>query len=167
MAASAGLDDAEPTREQLRDLHKLISKVTEDTEELRFNTAIAAMMEFMNAVKKWPNKPRAVLEPLALLLAPYAPHLAEECWQMCGKGDTLTYEQWPQVDEQYLQADTVSLPVQVNGKMRGTLEVAPDLAEDAALAAAKELGPVHKQLEGKEIKKVIYRAGKILNLVAK
>ena len=103
----------EATEGQLRDLHKLIAKVTTDTEDLRFNTAIAAMMEFMNATKKWPSRPRSALEPFALLLAPYAPHLAEECWALCGKSESLTYEAWPQADEKLLVESTISLPVQV------------------------------------------------------
>ena len=109
---SAGLEDVEASDAQLRDLHKLIAKVTADTQELRFNTAIAAMMEFMNATKKWPSRPRAALEPFALLLAPYAPHLAEECWAMCGKAETLTYEEWPIADEALLVESVISLPIQ-------------------------------------------------------
>ena len=107
------MEDVEASKDQMRDLHKTIAKVTEDTEELRFNTAIASMMEFMNATKKWDNKPRAALEPLLLLLAPYAPHIAEECWSRCGHSDTLTYEGWPQLDESLLVQDEITLPVQV------------------------------------------------------
>lgn len=94
-------------------LHKTIAKVTDDTEELRFNTAIAAMMEFMNDAKKWDNKPREALQPLLLLLAPYAPHIAEECWSRCGHERSLTYVGWPQVDESLLVQDVITLPVQV------------------------------------------------------
>jgi leucyl-tRNA synthetase len=79
-----------------------VSQVTTETEELRFNTAIAAMMEFMNAVYKWPNRPRAALTPFVLLLAPYAPHLAEELWSRLGNTQSLTYEPWPQHDEALL-----------------------------------------------------------------
>lgn len=107
------MEDVTASKDQMRDLHKTISKVTEDTEELRFNTAIASMMEFMNATKKWDNKPRAALEPFLLLLAPYAPHIAEECWSRCGHSDTLTYEGWPQLDESLLVQDEITLPVQV------------------------------------------------------
>lgn len=101
------------SKDQLRILHKTIAKVTEDTEELRFNTAIAAMMEFMNDTKKWNNKPREALEPVLLLLAPYAPHIAEECWARCGHEGSLTYVGWPQVDESLLVQDEITLPVQV------------------------------------------------------
>lgn len=125
------------------------------------------MMEFMNATKKWETRPRAVLEPFVLLLSPYAPHLAEECWQRCGHTESLAYEQWPQLDESYLIKSTINLPVQVNGKMRGTVEVAVDVDEDAAVAAAKGFGPVEQQLEGKRIIKIIFKPGKILNLIVK
>ena len=184
-AFEAGVDDAEPSREQLRLLHATIKKVTTETEEMRFNTAIAAMMEFVNGVYKWPNRPRAALRPFVLLLAPYAPHLAEELWQRTappaangngsngssanggsgGGGGTLAYEPWPEADEALLVVDTVNLPVQVNGKMRGTVEVGVAAPQDAALAAALEVGAVKKLVDGKEIKKVIYVPGKILNVI--
>lgn len=163
----AGVEDVEPTKAQLRALHKAIDKVTIDTEELRFNTAIAGMMEFMNDTKKWPNRPRAALEPLLLLLAPYAPHLAEECWRRCGHPESLTYAPWPQADAELLVEDEVVLPVQVNGKMRGKVSVAPDVTQTAALELAQALPTVQKQLEGKGVKKVIFVPGKILNIIAK
>jgi leucyl-tRNA synthetase len=162
-----GLEDVEPLEDQLRTLHKLIAKVTEDTESLSFNTAISAMMEFMNATKKWNTRPKAVLEPFALLLSPYAPHLAEECWQHCGHTESLAYEPWPQLDESLLVENMINLPVQVNGKMRGTVEVAVDVEEDRAVAAAKTLSSVEKQLEGKQIFKIIFKPAKILNLIVK
>lgn len=109
-----GVEDVPASKDQLRILHKTISKVTEDTEELRFNTAIASMMEFMNDTKKWKNKPREALEPLLLLLAPYAPHIAEECWAQCGHEGSLAYVGWPQLDESLLVEDEVTLPVQVH-----------------------------------------------------
>lgn len=164
-----GVDgEARPDRDQLKLLHATIKRVSEDTEELRFNTAIAAMMEFVNGAYKWNNRPAAVLRPFILLLAPYAPHVAEEMWQVLGgnnKGSTLAYESWPHADESLLVEDSVSLPVQVNGKMRGTVMVAVDVDQDGAVSAAKELGAVSKQIDGKEVKKVIFVPGKILNIV--
>lgn len=165
--ALADVQDVEASEDQLRALHRLIAKVSDDTPALRFNTAIAAMMEFMNATKKWETRPRAALEPFVLLLAPYAPHIAEECWQRCGHSESLAYAPWPELDESLLVESTVQLPVQVNGKMRGTVEVAADVDEDGAVAAARELAPVAKQLDGKQVVKVIFRAGRILNLIAK
>eukprot|EP00892_Ulva_mutabilis_P002104 jgi/Ulvmu1/11895/UM081_0054.1 len=162
-----GVDEVEPTKAQLRALHKAIDKVTLDTDDLRFNTAIAAMMEFMNDTKKWDNRPRAALEPLLLLLAPYAPHLAEECWARCGHEESLTYAPWPQADPALLVEDEIVLPVQVNGKMRGKVSVAADVGQEAAVELARGLGPVLKQLEGKEVKKIIFVPRKILNIIAK
>ena len=162
-------DDSEPTKEQLRLLHATIKRVTEETEEMRFNTAISAMMEFVNGANKWETRPRQVLQPFILLLSPYAPHLAEEMWQVLGggekPGESLAYEPWPEADESLLEEDTVKLPVQVNGKTRGTVEVPKGCDEEAAVTAALSLQPVLKQLDGKEIKKIIYRPDKILNLV--
>jgi hypothetical protein len=110
---SAGVDDVPASKDQLRVLHKTIAKVTADTDALRFNTAISAMMEFLNSTKKWENKPREALEPMLLLLAPYAPHVAEECWSRCGHKGSLAYTEWPQLDESLLVEDEITLPVQV------------------------------------------------------
>jgi leucyl-tRNA synthetase len=166
--SSPPLDDGPATKDQLRLLHATIKRVTEETEEMRFNTAIAAMMEFVNGAYKWETRPKEVLRPFVLLLAPYAPHLAEEMWQVLGGGaGSLTYEPWPEADESLLVEDTIKLPVQVNGKTRGTVEVPKGCDQGTAVAAAQALTTVQKQLDGKELKKVIFVADKILNLVAK
>lgn len=185
------LTDDPPTEEQLRLLHLTIKRVTEETEDLRFNTAISAMMEFVNGANKWPTRPRAALEPFVLLLAPYAPHLAEELWQVVQGMDTpqsCAYEAWPTFDPALLQESMVQLPVQVwggqqgglfylqhtsrmhldlqvNGKMRGTVQVPKGVDQAAALAAAQELPNVAKQVEGKDVKKVVFVVDKILNII--
>ncbi|WIA22710.1 hypothetical protein OEZ85_001117 [Tetradesmus obliquus] len=164
-AFEAGVSDEPASKEQLRLLHATIKKVTTETEEMRFNTGIAAMMEFVNGVYKWDNRPRAALEPFVLLLAPYAPHIAEELWSRLGHSGSLAYEPWPEADESLLVVDTVNLPVQVNGKMRGTVEIGVAAEQAAAVEAALGLNTVKKFTEGKEIKKVIYVPGKILNLI--
>eukprot|EP00775_Hariotina_reticulata_P005133 gene5133-5373_t len=164
-AFDAGVSDEPATKEQLRLLHSTIKKVTVETEELRFNTAIAAMMEFINGVYKWDSRPRAALESFVLLLSPYAPHLAEELWSRLGHETSLAYEPWPQADEALLVVDTVKLPVQVNGKMRGTVEISVSADQAAAVEAAQQLNTVKKFTDGKEIKKIIYVPGKILNLI--
>ena len=174
-APQTGLTDDPPTKEQLRLLHLTIKKVTEETEEMRFNTGIAAMMEFVNGAYKWETRPRSVLRPFILLLAPYAPHMAEEMWRELGGADgngvsessTLTYEAWPIADETLLVEDFIKLPVQVNGKTRGTVEVPKGCDQAVAMEAAVALATVAKQMEGKEVKKVIFVADKILNLVVK
>lgn len=166
----SGLSDDAPTRDQLRLLHLTIKKVTTETEEMRFNTGIAGMMEFVNGVTKdWPNRPRSALRPFLLLLAPYAPHLAEELWsrsQPPGEAQgTLTYEPWPECDESLLVQETVALPVQVNGKVRATLEVSRSISQKDAVEAAQQAPNVLKFTEGKTVKKVIFVPGKILNLI--
>lgn len=147
---------------------RLTKKVTDDTEGLRFNTAISAMMEFINEATKWDSLPREALETFAKVLAPYAPHLAEELWSgALGYPESLAYEPWPEADEALLVESSITLPVQVNGKMRGTVEVAANAAEEEALEAGRALPSVQKFLEGKKVAKVIFVPGRILNLVAK
>ncbi|GIL79151.1 hypothetical protein Vretimale_16692 [Volvox reticuliferus] len=161
-----GVTDEAPSREQLRLLHQTIKKVGIETEEFRFNTAIAAMMEFVNGVtKSWNNRPRAALEPFVLLLSPYAPHLAEELWARSGHTSSIAYEPWPRPDEALLVVDTVNLPVQVNGKTRGTVQVPAAASQDDVLAAALTNANVAKYTADKEIKKIIYVPAKILNLI--
>ena len=132
---------------------------------MRFNTAISAMMEFVNAATKWDTCPRAVLEPFTLLLAPYAPHIAEELWSRLGHTESLTYAPWPIFDEQYMVQSSVRVAVQVNGKMRGTVDVAPDATEEQVVQAAMTADGVAKWLDGVAVKRRIYVAGRLLNLV--
>jgi leucyl-tRNA synthetase len=132
---------------------------------MRFNTAISAMMEFVNAATKWDTCPRALLEPFTLLLAPYAPHIAEELWSRLGHTESLTYAQWPQFDEQYMVQSTVRVAVQVNGKLRGTVDVSASADEEQVVAAALAADGVAKWLEGATVKRRIYVAGKLLNIV--
>jgi leucyl-tRNA synthetase len=157
--------DAEPTTDQLRTLHQTIAKVTDDIDGLRFNTAIAAMMEFVNAANKWEAVPRSVAGPFVLLVSPFAPHLAEELWQRLGHDASLAYVEWPEADPDLLVEETVTIGVQVNGKARGTVDVAPDAPKDDVLAAAKADENVARHLEGKTIRKEIYVPGRIVNLV--
>ena len=148
--------DQPPTDEQLRTVHKCIAKVTEETENLRFNTAIAAMMEFTNAATKWEQRPKAVLRPFVLLLSPYAPHVSEELWERLGNQASNAYEAWPVADPTYLKQDTFTLAVQVNGKMRGKIELSADAQKEEAVAAALGNEKISKFLPLEtSIKKVI------------
>jgi len=156
----------EPSKEQLRDLHLLIQKVTEDIEGLRFNTAIAAMMEFINKAYKWDAVPRAVAEPFVLLLGPFAPHVAEELWEQLGHDASLAYAAWPAFEEQYLQKDEVEIAVQVNGKVRGTVAVAPDAPKAQVLAVARADENVARYLADATVQREIYVPGRIVNFVA-
>ncbi|KAK9814523.1 hypothetical protein WJX72_007308 [[Myrmecia] bisecta] len=157
--------DEAPSRDQLRTLHATIKRVTEDIEELRFNTGISAMMEFVNAANKWQSRPCTALEPFVLLLAPYAPHLAEELWQVLGHQESLAYATWPEYDPALLVDDNINLPVQVNGKLRGTIEVPKDISQEEAVALAAGLPAVVKITEGKPPKKTIFVPGRILNFI--
>jgi leucyl-tRNA synthetase len=157
------IQEVEAGEEQNRLLHATIKKVTEDTEGMRFNTAIAGMMEFINAAQKWETLPRPVADAFLLLLSPYAPHLAEELWQRLGHTDTLAYETWPEHDEAWLKQDRVDIMIQVNGKMRGRCQVAADAGQDEVLLAAKS--EVRSQLDGKTVRKEIYVPGKLVNIV--
>ncbi|HEU4617736.1 MAG TPA: class I tRNA ligase family protein, partial [Gammaproteobacteria bacterium] len=155
----------EPTREQLRLLHHTIAKVTDDIEALRLNTAIAALMELTNAAYKWERVPVAVAEPFVLLLSPLAPHLAEELWALLGHERSLAYEPWPAADPALLQAETLEIPVQVNGKVRGKVVVPADADQASVVRAAREDANVQRHLEGKEIRRAVYVPGRILNFV--
>jgi len=159
--------DIEPDEDQLRLLHKTIHAVTTMTGDLRFNTAISQMMVFVNELTGQETRPRSMLESFALLLAPYAPHLAEELWAKLGHGETLTCAAWPPYDEKYLVEDTVTVVVQVNGKVRDQLEVAQDADPEEVKAAALASDKVKKWAEGKQIVKTIYVPGKLVSVVVK
>jgi leucyl-tRNA synthetase len=160
------LSDDEPSREQLRTLHSTIRRVTDDIEGLRFNTAISAMMEFVNAAYKWPSVPRTVAEPFVLLLAPFAPHLSEEAWRALGHGDSLAYAPWPVHDESYLESDTQEIAVQVNGKLRGSITVPAGAAREELLAAARGHENVAKYLNGgATVRKEVVVPGRLINFV--
>jgi leucyl-tRNA synthetase len=160
-----GLTDEDPGREHLHELHQTIKKVTEDIEERAFNTAIAAMMEFVNTANKWDPVPRQIMEPFVLLLSPFAPHLSEELWARLGHDESLAYADWPEYEEALLRREVVEMPVQVNGTVRATIEIDADAEEDEVLAAAKEADNVARHLDGKSIQREIYVPGQIVNFV--
>ena len=160
------VQDTEPTKDQLRVLHQTIRKVEDDIEGLRFNTAIAAMMEFVNAANKWDGLPRTVAESFVLILSPFAPHLGEELWQRLGHEGSLAYAPWPEVVEEYLEEDVLEIAVQVNGKVRGTIEVPADAAKELVLDAARQDENVARHLDGKTMRREIYVPGRIVNFVA-
>lgn len=161
--------DDEPSREQLKVLHETIQKVTEDIEGLRFNTAISALMIFVNEANQWDNFPRAVAEPYVILLSPFSPHIAEEIWSRIGYDDTLAYEFWPQWKEEYLKSDTIDYPVQVNGKVRAQLQVPAERAKekDFVLGLAKQQKNIQRYLDESTVIKEIFVPGRIVNFVVK
>jgi leucyl-tRNA synthetase len=125
------------------------------------------MMEFVNAAMKTPAIDKSVMESFILVLAPFAPHMAEEIWHRLGHSDTLAYAAWPMWDESLLVENSIELPIQINGKSRGTVTVAIDADKDTILAAAKAEPRIQSALEGLTVVKEIYVPGKIVNLVAK
>lgn len=160
---------SEPGRKQLKTLHEAIQKVTEDIEALRFNTAISALMIFVNEANQWDTVPVSVAKPFVKLLSPFAPHLAEELWEQLGQDNSIACEPWPELVEKYLKADSVTYPVQVNGKVRAQLEVDADKSKDKGfvLNAAKKEDNVARYLEGSKIVKEIFVPGRIVNFVVK
>jgi leucyl-tRNA synthetase len=148
-------------------LHATIRKVTEDAEALSFNTAIAAMMEYLNVVRAGGRTPeRAAVEPLVRLVAPFAPHVAEELWERLGNADSIfRTARWPEFDAAKAVADTVEFVVQVNGKLRARMPMARGITEDAARDAALADENVQKFIDGKQVRKTIFVADRLLNLV--
>ena len=144
-----------------------VKKVTEDFESLHFNTAISQMMVFMNAAQKAKTIPREYAEGFVKLLAPVAPHMMEEIWQVFGHDESITYAKWPTYDPAKLVESTVEIMVQVNGKLRGKFQAPKDADRDDVQKQAMEIEHVKKFLEGKDVKKVIVVPNKIVNIVAK
>ena len=160
-----------PPEELLRHLHRTIAGVEADMDGLRFNTVIAKLIEFNNALTQHTSavgtSPRAVVEPLVQMLSPLCPHLAEELWSRLGHSTTVTYVPFPQADPALLVEDVIEVPVQVNGKVRGRISVAPDATDDEHIAAAMALDNVVAALEGKTPIKTIVVRGRTVNIVVK
>jgi len=155
------------TDEQNRVLHKTIQAVTRDLERMDFNTGIARMMEFVNYFTKQPGRPKEAMEKFVLLLSPYAPHIAEELWQLLGHDKTLAYEPWPEADERWTRDEEVEIPVQILGKLRGKVTV-PAESDSATIEAAAKADPkIAELLAGKTIAKVVVVPGRLVNFVVK
>jgi len=165
------LASAEPTTlsdDTERLLHKTMKKVTEDIDKMSFNTAISAMMVLTNHLQSLKESvPREAVEKLVLMVSPFAPHLGEECWSLLGNSQSLAYHPWVEYDESLCVDNTVTMGVQVNGKVRGQIEIAKDGTQENAMDLANKIEKVSMQLDGKDIKKIIYVPGRILNIVAK
>jgi leucyl-tRNA synthetase len=153
------------TAEQARVVARTVAAVTEDIEGMHFNTAISRLMEFVNFFTAQDTRPKAAMETFALSLAPMAPHLAEELWQILGHEQTLAYHPWPAYDPALLKHDRVEVPVQVNGKLRGRIVVAADSDATQTERAAREDPKIAALLDGKTIRKVVVVPGKLVNFV--
>lgn len=159
--------DAEPTKDNLKTLHKLIKKVSEDIEVFSYNTSIPAFMIAVGELAQQKCTSRAVLEQVVALLAPFAPHIAEELWHTIGHTTTVCDAEWPKYDEQYLKEDTQTLSISFNGKTRFTLDFPADATKEAIQEAALTSEQAQKHLEGKQVVKVIVVPGRIVNIVVK
>ncbi|RME14087.1 MAG: leucine--tRNA ligase [Bdellovibrio sp.] len=148
-------------------MHKTIKKVSEDIENMSFNTAVSAMMIFVNELQKQKCHSRKALKTLAQLLMPFAPHLCEELWEKLGGEGFVSLASWPQYDPEKVKDDKVTMGVQVNGKMRGTIEISKDASEEEALSLAKQVKAVAQACGDKDVIKVIYKPGRILNIIVK
>jgi leucyl-tRNA synthetase len=163
LEASAG---GAPDPQVMRKLHQTIKKVSEDVPALSYNTAIAAMMEYMNVVRRGNRAAhRDEVLPLVQLVAPFAPHIAEELWERAGGQESVFDARWPAYDPALAAEETVTLAVQVNGKTRGTIQVAPDATQDSAFVAAMAEPTIAKFVTG-EPKKIIFVPRRLLNIVA-
>ncbi|EQA45127.1 leucine--tRNA ligase [Leptospira broomii serovar Hurstbridge str. 5399] len=159
------LDDVDPNEDELRILNRTIKKIDDDILNFSFNTAISQLMIFVNEFTPSERRPRKILEIFLLLVAPFAPHIAEELWSLSGNKDSLTYETFPVADPKYLVDDEVLIVVQVNGKLRGEFKVPKEISQEEALKLAKSLEKIRPFLDGKQIRKEIYVPGKLVNLV--
>jgi len=156
--------EAAPVAELVRMMHRTIQRVTDDTESLSYNTAIAAMMEYVNALRDGVAT-RALLEPLALLLAPYAPHFAEECWERLGRTTSVMDASWPSFDPSLAVAEEVEFVVQVNGKVRARLRMPRGAAQDIVVKAALADPGAIKFIGGNQPKKVVFVRDRLVNIV--
>ncbi|AIL97745.1 leucine--tRNA ligase [Corynebacterium ureicelerivorans] len=161
--------EAELTDDDLKQLHRTIAGVRDDYEHLRDNTVAAKLIEYVNYLTKtYPNgAPRAAVEPLVQMVSPLAPHIAEELWSVLGHTETITFEPFPEFDEQWLVDDTVEVPVQINGKVKARIDVAADASKDDLEAAALADERVAALVDGKNVVKVIAIPGRMVNLVVK
>jgi leucyl-tRNA synthetase len=160
---SSAVVSAEPSLDHQRLLHQTMKKVTDDVEALRFNTAISQMMVFTNELTKIDRRARSLVEPFVLLLAPFAPHVAEELWSILGRKPSVSQQSWPVYDPRLTVSDRLTIPIQVNGKLRSKIEVERGTTREEVERLSRER--VAEWLQGHDPKKVIYVENKLLNFV--
>jgi leucyl-tRNA synthetase len=159
------IDESTPALEVQRLTHQTIAKVTNDLETLSFNTAISQMMILLNELVKNSCRSRSVIRPLVQCLAPFAPHFSEELWEKLGENGLISTASWPSYDAALVKASMITIGVQVNGKMRGTLEVEVDSEQAVVEALAKTHSNVEKAMSGVQIKKTIFVKNRIINFI--
>ncbi|GHO59073.1 leucine--tRNA ligase [Ktedonobacter robiniae] len=151
--------------EALRSMHIIIKRVSEDTASLKYNTAIAAIMEYVNGIIERRAASKAELETLLVLLAPYAPYMAEELWEQMGKSGSVHRASWPEYDPEAIQAQRVTIAVQVNGRLRDTIEIPASASAEEVQRHAQETERVQHFIEGRSVKRVVYVPGRLVNIV--
>ena len=159
------LREVKSTAENLKTLHKTIKKVEEDIESFSFNTSVSTFMIAVNELSAQKCSSRAILEPLLVLVSPYAPHIAEELWQAIGHNSSISFAPFPEFNPAYLVEATKVYPISFNGKMRFTLELSTDMSKEAIEEAVMAHEKTQAQLQGRSPKKVIVVPGKIVNIV--
>jgi leucyl-tRNA synthetase len=159
------VSDEEPTKEELKTLHKTIKKVDEDIDNFSFNTSVSSFMIAVNELTAQKCNKRAILEPLAVLIAPYAPHIAEELWHKLGHKKSIATADFPVFEAKFLVESTKTYPISFNGKMRFTIDLSLDLSKEEIEKAVLENEKTKQQLEGRSPKKIIIVPGKIVNIV--
>ncbi|MDY3521927.1 leucine--tRNA ligase [Riemerella anatipestifer] len=159
------ISDEEPTKEEYKVLHTLIKKVKFDIDNFSFNTSVSSFMIAVNELQKLKTNKRKILEPLAVIVSPYAPHICEELWQLLGYNESIEFVEFPALNEEYLKEDEIEYPVSFNGKMRFKLSLSADLSKEEIEKIAIENDKVLQYLDGNSIKKIIVVPKKIINIV--
>ncbi len=157
--------DEEPTKEELKVLHTCIKKVNDDIQRFAFNTCVSAFMVAANDLRKLDCHKRAVLEPMLVLMAPFAPHMTEELWHRLGHETTINDAAWPELNEAHLVEDTITYPISINGKKRAVAELPANASKEELEKAALSLDAIQKWIDGKPVRKVIVVPGRMINIV--
>ena len=160
------VSDEEPTKEEYKVLHTLIKKVVYDIENFSFNTSVSSFMIAVNELQKLKCNKRAILEPLAIIISPYAPHICEEVWNLLGHNDSVEFAAFPHLDESYLVEDEIDYPVSFNGKMKFKIKLAADLGKDEVEETVMNNEEVKRILGANSVKKFIFVPKKIINIVS-
>lgn len=157
--------DESPNADELKILHKTIQKVTKDTESLSYNTAISSLMICVNELTELKCRKKTILEKLIILLAPYAPHISEELWEMIGMKGSVLDSGYPAFDNQYIVENEIEYPIAINGKLRAKMMLAIDVSQEEAEQLTLSNAEIQKRLEGQPVKKIIFVRGKMINIV--
>jgi leucyl-tRNA synthetase len=156
--------DQKSSKKVIKEINKLTKKIGEDLEEMKFNTSIAAFMEFINLCSK-EEVSREERNKIIILLSPFAPHLAEELWKKTGHKESVSLEKWPKYKEELLKEDSINLMIQINGKLRDKMESNINISEEDTTKKVLKREKIKKWIQGKEIKKIIFVPGKLINIV--